>query len=102
MSSQSVLLLSILIPLLGGVGISLLRHAPNLREACTLISSVLLAFIVYSLLPRIFSGEELSFTFREILPGLALEFDVEPLLVCMIGQCINASMHQCTNASMHQ
>ena len=54
MSSQSVLMLSILIPLLGGVGISLLRHTPNLREACTLISSVLLAFIVYSLLPRIF------------------------------------------------
>ena len=90
MSSQSVLLLSILIPLLGGVGISLLRHAPNLREACTLISSVLLAFIVYSLLPRIFSGEELSFTFREILPGLALEFDVEPL--GMLFACIASGL----------
>ena len=90
MSSQSVLLLSLLIPLIGGIGISLLRHAPNLREACTLISAILLAFVVYSLLPRIFSGEELNLTFREILPGLALEFNVEPL--GMLFACIASGL----------
>ena len=47
MSNQSILILSILIPLIGGIGISLLHRAPNLREACTLISSIVLALIPY-------------------------------------------------------
>ena len=90
MSNQSILILSILIPLFGGIGISLLHRAPNLREACTLISSIVLAFVVYSLLPRILSGEAVNITFREILPGLALEFNVEPL--GMLFACIASGL----------
>ena len=90
MSNQSILILSILIPLIGGIGISLLHRAPNLREACTLISSIVLAFVVYSLLPRILSGETVNITFREILPGLALEFNVEPL--GMLFACIASGL----------
>ena len=90
MSNQSVLILSILIPLIGGVGILLLRHAPNLREACTLVSSIVLAFVVYSLLPRILSGETVNIMFREILPGLPLEFNVEPL--GMLFACIASGL----------
>ena len=90
MSNQSILILSILIPLIGGIGISLLHRAPNLREACTLISSIVLAFVVYSLLPKILSGETVNITFREILPGLALEFNVEPL--GMLFACIASGL----------
>ena len=90
MSNQSILILSILIPLIGGIGISLLHRAPNLREACTLISSIVLAFVVYSLLPRILSGETVNITFREILPSLALEFNVEPL--GMLFACIASGL----------
>lgn len=90
MSNQSVLILVILIPLLGGIGISLLRRAPNLREACTLVSSLVLAFVVYSLLPKILSGANVSFTFKEILPDLALKFNVEPL--GMVFACIASGL----------
>ena len=61
-----------------------------MREACTLISSIVLAFVVYSLLPRILSGETVNITFREILPGLALEFNVEPL--GMLFACIASGL----------
>ena len=90
MSNQSALILAILIPLLGGIGILLLRSAPNLREACTLVSSLVLAFVVYSLLPKILSGATVSFTFKEILPDLALEFNVEPL--GMVFACIASGL----------
>ncbi len=90
MSNQSAIILAILIPLLGGIGISLLRRAPNLREACTLVSSLVLAFVVYSLLPKILSGATVSFTFKEILPDLALEFNVEPL--GMVFACIASGL----------
>lgn len=73
------ILLSMLIPLLGAVGIYLARNNPNRREAVTLITSIILLIVVFSMVPPLLEGNYYAIRFMEILPGIAIEFRVEPL-----------------------
>jgi multicomponent Na+:H+ antiporter subunit D len=67
------------LPLLSAALIPAFRNRPNLREALTLISSGGLFAAVASLLPRVLDGARPGFELIEVLPGLALAFEVEPL-----------------------
>jgi multicomponent Na+:H+ antiporter subunit D len=69
--------LALAIPALGGVFVALLGHKPNLREAATLVSALLLAANVAYLVEIAPSEPEL--TLLSIGPGLALVFKLEPL-----------------------
>jgi len=80
MTSEFQILLSILLPLAGAVGIAITgRNYPNLREAVTLVTATSLAVMVWTLLPELLAGERPSVRVAEMLPGLAIEFRVEPL-----------------------
>lgn len=80
MTSEFQILLSILLPLAGAVGIAITgRRYPNLREALTLFTAASLAVVVWTLLPELLAGERPSIRVAEMLPGLAIEFQVEPL-----------------------
>ncbi len=79
MSGNGAILLSILIPLAGAALISLNAARPNLREAVTLGTAGLLFVTVLTLLPEVAAGGRPQAILIEMLPGLPLAFEVEPL-----------------------
>ena len=80
MSAQASILLALVVPLIGAVGIALAgRVNANLREAVTLITATALALVVWGLVPEIMGGGRPSLWLTQVLPGVAIEFQVEPL-----------------------
>lgn len=78
-TTETLLIAALLLPLAGGGLLLLAGRLPNLREACTLSTAVLLCLVVLNLLGRVLAGERPELTVVEMLPGLALKFSVEPL-----------------------
>jgi multicomponent Na+:H+ antiporter subunit D len=78
-SPPDTILLSLAIPLAGAVLIALAGRKPNLREAVTLVTSGLMFLTVASLVPEVMAGGRPGATLIEMLPGLPLRFEVEPL-----------------------
>ncbi|HSR71014.1 MAG TPA: monovalent cation/H+ antiporter subunit D family protein, partial [Kiloniellales bacterium] len=79
MSAPTAILLSVLVPLLGALGIALTGQRPNLRESVTLVTAALLFLIVVSLVPEVTAGGRPELTLFEMIPGLPIHFQVEPL-----------------------
>jgi multicomponent Na+:H+ antiporter subunit D len=79
MSPENAIIWSIIVPLIGSVAILLTGKKPNLREAVTLITAVTMFLVVGSLTHVITAGGRPSVTLFEILPGLTINFSVEPL-----------------------
>ncbi|MBT8118902.1 MAG: monovalent cation/H+ antiporter subunit D family protein [Gammaproteobacteria bacterium] len=79
MSDQHLLLLSILTPFAGAIGIVLLRQRPNLREAVTLLSATLVCIIVVTIFMRFDNAGLMAVDIAEPLPGLKIRFEIESL-----------------------
>ncbi|MFQ5845946.1 MAG: proton-conducting transporter membrane subunit, partial [Planctomycetota bacterium] len=79
MSPETAIALALGLPLGGAVLTGLLAHRPNVRETFTLLVGVGLFCSVVSLVPDVAGGQRPSLSLFEILPGLALAFEVEPL-----------------------
>ena len=79
MTASDATLIAVLLPLLGAPVIGLLGRRPNLREAATLATGGVLFFVVLTLVPEVISGARPGIQILEVLPGLALAFEVEPL-----------------------
>jgi len=79
MSPELALGLSIGIPLFGTLFIALNAQYPNLRETVTLLTATCLFLTVLSLLPHVSGGERPSLVILEIMPGLPLALQAEPL-----------------------
>ena len=78
--APDILLLSaILVPFLGALIIPLFHRRPNLREAVTIITALALGASVLGLLAPTLAGLRPRVQIIEVLPGLALAFEVEPL-----------------------
>ncbi len=74
------ILASLAIPLAGALAIMLAaRISDNLRETMTLITSVALAWNVWSLLPAIMAGDRPEIILFEVIPGIEIGFAIEPL-----------------------
>jgi multicomponent Na+:H+ antiporter subunit D len=79
-SPESTIVLALLLPLVGAVGIALTgRINANLRETVTLITAGGLAVTVWSLLPMVLSGGRPGVTITQLMPGVEIAFRVEPL-----------------------
>ena len=66
MSSETLIILALLLPLAGAVGIALTgRISANLRETVTLSTASMLAVVVWSLLPALMNGERPGVTLVE-------------------------------------
>ena len=85
MSPETRILLSLALPLVGAVGIVLFRSRPNLREAVTLVTSGLLLWVVAGLVPEVLAGARPSLLLADLLPGLPLRMEVEPLGMIFAG-----------------
>ncbi len=79
MSPETAVWLAPAIPLAGAPLIALAGRSPNLREAVTLITATLLFLVVLQLVPEVVAGGRPAVTVLEMLPGLTLSFEVEPL-----------------------
>ena len=79
MTADQWILAALLVPIAGAALIALLGRAPNLRDGVTLITAVLLLLCVVSLLPDVLDGTRPAITLFEVLPGLSVAFEVEPL-----------------------
>lgn len=82
------IVLALLLPLLGGLGILLAGRYPNLREGVTLTTALLLLLVVFSMIPAILAGERPELILLEMMPGLSIRFEVEPL--GMLFACVAA------------
>lgn len=79
MSPADSILAAIFVPLIGAILISLTGRWPNLRETITIATAVILFAFVLSLVPLVASGERPTAILIEMLPGVPLAFEVEPL-----------------------
>jgi multicomponent Na+:H+ antiporter subunit D len=79
MNAEQLMLATLVLPAAGAAGIALCRARPNLREMVTLVTSLLLTLCTLGLLPDVLAGERPHFVVVEVMPGLPLAFEAEPL-----------------------
>lgn len=79
LASEHLIILAILLPLLASVLIVLADKRPNLREAITLITASIVAMLVITLATQINAGERPGFDVFEVIPGITVNFSIEPL-----------------------
>ncbi|MGB5689817.1 MAG: proton-conducting transporter membrane subunit [Woeseiaceae bacterium] len=80
MSGSDLILLSLVLPLVGAVGIAAAsRIGANARETVTLATAGALAWTVWKLVPELIQGGRPSLFLAEVLPGIDIAFSVEPL-----------------------
>ncbi len=85
MSAETTILLALAAPWLGAVLIALTGYWPNLREAVTLMTAATTFVLVASLYPEVAAGARPSVSLWEMLPGLSISFEVEPLGMLFAG-----------------
>ena len=79
MSAGLLTAFCVLLPVAGGVGVLLLRKHPNARETATLVAGGLTFWHVLGLLHLVREGERPHLDILEVVPGVQLAFEVEPL-----------------------
>ena len=79
MSTEIVIALALITPLIAAIGIVLTTKTPNLRETITLLSGAILFAFICFLLHQVSNGQNASFKLFEVIPNLMIAFDIEPL-----------------------
>jgi multicomponent Na+:H+ antiporter subunit D len=79
MSASTLLVVTLLLPLLGAGGIIAARSYPNVREGVTLVTASLVAMLVVVIANRFLQGEEFSLSIAEPIPGIRIAFKIEAL-----------------------
>ena len=84
------LLIALLIPLFGTLGVMYKGDNENLREAISCISSLLLLLIVGSMIPQVLSGKTLIFHMFTILPGVTvtLRADAMSMIFALVASSL--------------
>lgn len=90
MNPSFLLAATLLLPLVGTLFIALTGSRQNLREAVTLVTAGVLAVIVYSLLQDVLAGARPAVTLVEVVPGLPLRLEIEPL--GMLFACVASGL----------
>ncbi len=80
MTPENLIIAALIVPLIGAVLIALTgRINANLREAVTLTTAGTLAYIVWNIVPTVFEGGRPAVTLAEVMPGVTIGFEVEPI-----------------------
>ncbi len=80
MSAENIILASLFVPIIGAIAIALAgRIGPNIRESVTLLTAISLCALVWSLVPALLDGQRPGIGLLEVLPGIEIAFQVEPL-----------------------
>ena len=79
MSGGTLIAIAMLLPVVGGFIVLMLGKHPNARETVTLLTGGLTFWHVYQLLPMVQAGERPRLDLFEVVPGVQIAFEVEPL-----------------------
>ncbi len=79
MSDQLLILLAVMLPFAGAIGIMLCGRWPNVREAVTLTTAAAVCVIVINIYMRFHNGVLPGIDIAEPLPGLTIRFELESL-----------------------
>jgi multicomponent Na+:H+ antiporter subunit D len=84
------LLIALLIPLIGTLGVMLKGDKENVREAISSISSILLLLVVGSMVPAVLAGKTLVFQMFTILPGVSvtLRADAMSMIFALVASSL--------------
>ena len=74
-----VVVFTVLLPVFGALAVLALRNQPNLRETATLVAGGLTFWHVLGLLHLVREGQTPRIDLLEVVPGVQLAFEVEPL-----------------------
>ena len=80
MAPETMMLLTMLVPILAVPAIYATGGMPNVRETVTVTASIILIYLVSSLYSAVISsGAAVALRSPDLFPGLALTFEIEPL-----------------------
>jgi multicomponent Na+:H+ antiporter subunit D len=79
MNPESLILLSLGLPLVGIALIFLFGKFPNVREACSISVSILLFAVTCKLASLVFAGARPELSLIQMVPGFEIAFSIEPL-----------------------
>ena len=79
MSTSWLVLLTLLIPLAAALLITIFGRWPNLRDAISPLAGGVITLVVILLYQRFQGGSRLELNLLEPLPGLPIQFELEPL-----------------------
>ncbi|MDX1776397.1 MAG: monovalent cation/H+ antiporter subunit D family protein, partial [Desulfobulbales bacterium] len=89
-------LLAVLVSLAAVIPIVASGSRPNLREGWTFLAAVIKFGLVVSMVPFILNGGVIEYTLAEVLPGLAIQFRVDPM--GMLFALVSSSLWIATSA----
>lgn len=79
MTPENLIWISMALPLVAVGLIFLFGKFPNVREACTIIISIVLFGLTCQLASSVFNGQRPTLVLGEMMPGFDIAFTVEPL-----------------------
>ena len=74
LSSENLIILSLVLPIIASFLIILADKKPNLREAITLITATAVGLMVITLGMRVLDGEQPELFITEVIPGISINF----------------------------
>lgn len=85
-----LLLIALLIPLIGTLGVMFKGDNENIREGISCVSSILLLFVVASMVPTVLSGKTLVFHMFTVLPGVTvtLRADAMSMIFALVASSL--------------
>jgi multicomponent Na+:H+ antiporter subunit D len=89
-------LLAVLVSLVAVIPIVLSGRTPNLREGWTFLAGIIKFGLVVSMLPTILGGATIEYTLVEVMPGLPIQFRVDPM--GMLFALVSSSLWIVTSA----
>lgn len=79
MNETAMILLVIGIPVAAVPLISLFSRRPNIREGVSIIAGISMCGFAAALIPTVLAGNRPGFSLFDVIPGLPIAFEVEPL-----------------------
>lgn len=79
MSGAGLIAFALIVPTATAAFVALFYKQPNLREAATMLGAVILFAAVLALLGQVLADARPALHLIDVLPGLTIAFDVEPL-----------------------
>ncbi|MDA0367325.1 MAG: monovalent cation/H+ antiporter subunit D family protein [Proteobacteria bacterium] len=79
MTPETLMVLTLAVPLAGAAVISLLDRSPNVREAATLLTAVVLFALNIALAADVLAGARPEFILADFIPGAPILLGAEPL-----------------------
>ncbi|MBA3005697.1 MAG: monovalent cation/H+ antiporter subunit D family protein [Proteobacteria bacterium] len=88
--SSAKLLVALLVPLVGTLGVMFMGKNENIREGVSCVASIILFLLVASMIPTVLSGKTMIFHMFSILPGVTvtLRADAMSMIFALVASSL--------------